>query len=146
MWTSLFGSELFILHLCALPHLLTLSSRLIHGRLQLRGRHLEEDGGCSQIPGSKVIPVLLAKGERTRARVSGAEISFKTLTPGGRLEPVRRSEMSSRRMMYRFGLREEPQRNTHIHVCTHLGRQALVHRASEHVSVVTQLSSDKMKL
>lgn len=34
-------------------HLLTLSSRLSHGRLQLRGRHLEVDGGCSQIWGRR---------------------------------------------------------------------------------------------
>lgn len=27
------------------------SSRLSHARLQSRGRHLEEDGGCSRIPG-----------------------------------------------------------------------------------------------
>lgn len=62
---------------------------------------MEEDGGCSQIPGSKVIPVLLAKGERTRARVSGAEISFKRLTLEGRLESVQRLGM-----MYRSGLRK----------------------------------------
>ena len=34
-------------------------------------------------PESKVIPVLPVKGERTRTRVSGAEISFKRLTPEG---------------------------------------------------------------
>ena len=92
---------------------------------------------------SKVGPVLLVKGERTRARVSGAEISFKRLTPGGRLESVRCSGMPSPGMMYRLRLREEPQCNTHTHTCTHLGRQALVQRAPEHVCVGTHLSSDK---
>jgi len=44
------------------PHLHTLSSRLRHGRLQLTGRHLEENGGCSQI--SRVKGHSCSPGER----------------------------------------------------------------------------------
>lgn len=100
---------------------------LRHGQLQLTGRHLEEDGGCSQIPGSKVIPVLLAKGERSRARVSGAEISFKRLTPEGQPEPVWRSEAPSLGMMYRFGPTEE--RDAYVHTPSLTGADAQSFRA-----------------
>lgn len=67
--------------------------------------------------GSKVIPVLLAKGERTRARVSGAEISFKRLTPRG---PARAGpalgDVATGGMMYRFGAeRGAPAQHTHPH-------------------------------
>lgn len=113
-------------------YLLGLSPRPGPGQPETRGRHLEGNGGRSHVAGSKFIPLLLPKGERTAAWVSGAEISFIRLTPlEGRLDSAQRSETLSPGMSDGLELREERRRNTH----THLGRQALMRSALEHVSV-----------